>query len=260
MPEALTKKMFGLPRWAWLLILAVAVGVGLYLRHQRSKEAEEEVPTEESPTGLVGSEAVPVGGGEGEGGNFFVPEGGGSAGGGSIYEPEYEPPEDQPPSGDTVINIGQPALPSAGDDTGGSGATPETAGVSGNPCGQKPNNVPAGYKAECVSGRWRLAAKSSAKKPNVSTGGGPPDRPNNKTAGKVSNAVVVQGSSGGGGGGGGNPPAQNAQGGTPQNNAQHPAAVNTGNKCVNGGVGGHSAPSGYHLFCQGGWIWRAPNS
>jgi hypothetical protein len=46
----------------------------------------------------------------------------------------------------------------------------------------------------------------------------------------------------------------------PANNAQHPAAVNTGNKCVNGGVGGHTAPAGYHLFCQGGWIWRAPNS
>lgn len=68
-----------------------------------------------------------------------------------------------------------------------------------------------------------------------------------------------------GGGGkttGGNPqpaPAQNTQGGVPQQNAQHPAAVNTGNRCINGGVGGHTAPPGWHLFCQGGYIWRAPN-
>lgn len=56
------------------------------------------------------------------------------------------------------------------------------------------------------------------------------------------------------------PVAVNAAGGAPQNNAQHPQAVNTGNKCVNGGIGGHTAPAGYHLFCQGGYIWRAPNA
>lgn len=40
----------------------------------------------------------------------------------------------------------------------------------------------------------------------------------------------------------------------------HPQAVNTGNRCVNGGVGPHTAPPGYHLFCSGGWIYRAPNN
>jgi hypothetical protein len=41
--------------------------------------------------------------------------------------------------------------------------------------------------------------------------------------------------------------------------AAHPQAVNTGNRCVNGGVGPHTAPPGYHLFCSGGFIYRAPN-
>lgn len=41
----------------------------------------------------------------------------------------------------------------------------------------------------------------------------------------------------------------------------HPAAVRTANRCVSGGVGGHTAPAGYHLFCgSDGWIYRAPNS
>jgi hypothetical protein len=245
MPEALTKKMFGLPRWAWLLILAVAIGIGLYLRMQRNKSEEEEIPSEESPTGLVGSEAVPVGGYNeyGEGGGYY--EGGPSLGG-SLYKP---PEPEAPPPGDTVINIGQPPLPGANDDTGGSGATPDTVGVSGNPCSKKPTHIPPGYKAECVSGRWRLAAKSAAKKPAVSTGGGPPDRKDNKrpkpkdhtpSGGvKVHPAAPL-------------PPAPS--------NPQHPAAVDTGNPCVKGGVGGHTAPPGYHLFCQGGRIWRAPNS
>jgi hypothetical protein len=42
---------------------------------------------------------------------------------------------------------------------------------------------------------------------------------------------------------------------------EHPKAVNTGNRCVNGGVGPHTAPAGYHLFCgSDGWIYRAPNN
>ena len=41
----------------------------------------------------------------------------------------------------------------------------------------------------------------------------------------------------------------------------HPNAVKTSNRCVNGGVGGHTAPAGYHLFCgSDGWIYRAPNA
>lgn len=40
----------------------------------------------------------------------------------------------------------------------------------------------------------------------------------------------------------------------------HPAAVDTGNPCVRGGIGGHRPPDGYHLYCGGnGNIWRAPN-
>lgn len=251
MPEILTKKMFGLPRWAWLIILATAIGVGLYLRHKHSQEEEVEANSEESPVGVVGSEAVPVGGYNeaGEGGGYYYGEGGGG------FVNEGVPSEEGEGHPETVINIGGQPLPSASD--GNEGAPPpssESAGVSGTPCGEKPGNIPAGFKAECVSGRWKLVAKTNAKKPAVSTGGGPPNRPNNKRPQiGIGQARPV-------GGGGGGAPAQNAQGGTPQNNAQHPAAVNTGNKCVNGGVGGHTAPSGYHLFCQGGWIWRAPNS
>jgi hypothetical protein len=82
------------------------------------------------------------------------------------------------------------------------------------------------------------------------THGGTP-KPTHKIA--VGSAVAVSTTS---------PPhvAVNTQGGIPQQNAQHPAAVNTGNRCVNGGVGGHTPPPGWHLFCQGGYIWRAPNN
>jgi hypothetical protein len=40
----------------------------------------------------------------------------------------------------------------------------------------------------------------------------------------------------------------------------HPNAVPTGNPCVNGGAGPHTAPPGYHLFCCNGMLGRAPNS
>jgi hypothetical protein len=58
--------------------------------------------------------------------------------------------------------------------------------------------------------------------------------------------------------GGGKPPAGGGNGGgaPPQHNPNHPNAVNTGNPCIGGGVGSHTAPSGYHLFCEIGWIWR----
>lgn len=46
----------------------------------------------------------------------------------------------------------------------------------------------------------------------------------------------------------------------PQHNADHPDAINTGNQCISGGVGSHTAPSGYHLFCDKGWIWRSKDA
>lgn len=249
MPEALTKKMFGLPRWAWLIILAAAIGIGLYLRFKKNAEAEVEFEGEEAPVGVVGSEAVPVEGynGEGEGGGYYYGEGRGS----SVNE--GVPIEEGEGQGhpETVININAPTLPSATDDTaGGAGGSESSAGATGTPCGQKPGNIPEGYKAECVSGKWKIVPKSGAKRQAVHTGGGAPDKKNDKGPHiGVGSAVKVS-----------TPPAAvNNQGTAPQNNAQHPAAVNTGNHCVNGGVGGHKAPSGYHLFCQGGWIWRAPN-
>lgn len=45
----------------------------------------------------------------------------------------------------------------------------------------------------------------------------------------------------------------------PKNSKAHPNAINTGNPCINGGVGEHTAPTGYHLFCENGWIWRDKN-
>lgn len=133
-----------------------------------------------------------------------------------------------------------------------------------------------------ATGNWRLANNSAATPSsspakvkaasNISSGSSTAP----KASGVVKNSVKVSAKGGvtakssatgktigiaagqavGGGGGA----AHNASGGMPQNNAQHPQAVNTGNRCINGGVGGHTAPAGYHLFCQGGWIWRAPNS
>jgi hypothetical protein len=108
-----------------------------------------------------------------------------------------------------------------------------------------------------ATGNWRRVSDSSsgggANKPGPGTSPSPNRRPDGgrATDQKRKPTPVRIG------------PAKPVSGPTPAppaNNAQHPAAVNTGNKCVNGGVGGHTAPAGYHLFCQGGWIWRAPNS
>jgi hypothetical protein len=84
-----------------------------------------------------------------------------------------------------------------------------------------------------------------------STGGGSTSHPPPKVKIGVAPAVPVVVAK---------PVAVNSSGGPPQNNSQHPQAVNTGNRAVNGGVGGHKAPPGYHLFVQGGYIWRAPNA
>ncbi len=63
--------------------------------------------------------------------------------------------------------------------------------------------------------------------------------------------------SGGGGSGSGGSGGSSGGGGGIDG---HPNAVRTANKCVNGGVGPHTAPAGYHLFCASdGYIWRAPN-
>ena len=65
------------------------------------------------------------------------------------------------------------------------------------------------------------------------------------------------------GGGGGNKPgggpvkAPSSVAPAGAKNPNHPNAISTGNPCVNGGVGAHTAPNGYHLFCENGTIWRA---
>jgi hypothetical protein len=230
MPEALTKRMFGLPRWAWLAILAAAIGIGLYLRHQQKVKEEEEAAagtsSEESPVGVVGSEAVPVGGYDqtGEGGGYYYGYSpGGGYGGYEGFEQGYSEHE-------VNINVEAPqSLPMPPTES----APPASGGGAGRPCTATHPKPPAGHHYECVNGRWKLVAGGPTHAGgNVGTGGGPPNRPNNKG------------------------PASKP----PTNNPQHPDAVNTGNRCVNGGVGGHTAPPGYHLFCDNGWIWRAPNT
>jgi hypothetical protein len=98
-----------------------------------------------------------------------------------------------------------------------------------------------------ASGNWREVNNSA-------TGGGqnkPPAKGGGGGGGKPAPGGPVKSPSPGGGGGGPKPT------GTP--NPNHPGAISTGNACVNGGVGAHKAPSGYHLFCENGTIWRAKN-
>lgn len=247
--DFLKVKTLGLPRWAWLAILLAAIAIGLYLRH-RAQVEEGEGTGEEAVSGPVGEYIEPpyegeyLGGGGGIGSEY---EGGSSTElnlerelqkeeNTRMREGEKEENElrkyeiEHPPSGEIA--------PSA------QGAEQFTAGpLTGT--SETPIEAP------------------KAKAKTATSGGGPPAKPSasvkasgvSKSGSKIaiSNAVPVSG-------GGSAPAATNSSGGAPQNNAQHPAAVNTGNKCVNGGVGGHTAPSGYHLFCQGGYIWRAPNS
>jgi hypothetical protein len=255
MPTALTQKMFGLPRWAWLVILVTAVGIGLYLRHKKAEEEKAEEGQGETtgeqqqpPEGAVATTGYEAAGVQG-GGQYYPSAEGYYPSAFPAERPETLPEETNPGTVPTsvAVNIGSPSLPSA---TDGETAPASSAGASGSPCdGARKPRAKSGGHYECVSGRWRFTPQATHP-PAVVTGGGPPNKPNNKGPGH----------SGGGGGSPAPAPAENNQGGAPQNNAQHPAAVNTGNPCVKGGVGGHTAPSGYHLFCQGGYIWRAPNN
>lgn len=91
-------------------------------------------------------------------------------------------------------------------------------------------------------------SKSGGPKPNQPSTGQAPTKPSKpKQKPHISPAIPVAapnpGHSGGGGGIDG-----------------HPNAQKTANRCVNGGVGPHTAPPGFHLFCASdGYIWRAPN-
>lgn len=228
MPPALTAKTFGLPRWAWLAIITSGVGLGLYLRHKADSgeegEAASESEVEGTPLETVYDSGNPCDPSSGaynpsecgnQGGGYFYD---GTEGSGQAYYPEYPEvtPAETPVPGQVIVNIASPALPSATDGT--------LAPVGG---GAHQGTKPGG-------------------KPKVTTGGGPPNRKDNRKPGDQHAGSPT--------------PAQNASGGIPQNNATHPSAVNTGNRCVKGGIGGHTAPAGYHLFCQGDYIWRAPNS
>jgi hypothetical protein len=253
-PPVLKAKMFGLPRWAWLAILAGGITVGLILRHKAQAAAKDSGDpcdpnsTAYDPNNCTGttqqstyaSGTVPDSGDPCDpgsasydpsicsgNGSYFDPGGGGAATG-------------VPVSPGTTININPPTLPSPTDPD----AVPTTGG-----CSEDPGAAPAGFHFECVSNRWTIVADPHAaapvKKPGatgtgVKTGGGPPNKPNDKNVGISQHQIVPQ-----------SPPTAIA----------HPQAVDTGNPCVKGGVGGHTAPPGYHLFCgSNGRIWRAPNS
>lgn len=243
MPDALKKQMFGLPRWAWLAILLAAIAIGLYLRHQKKVEEENGENEENVTSGPAGEiieppyEGFGPGGAEGAYGTEY-------AGGNELglereqikAEQDAERERNKYEHEQVMYELEHPM----------SGETaPSAVGAE---------QFPVGATAGTIETPTEKKGKTAT------TGGGPPKKPASSTKASgvkssknaIGNAIAV--------GGGNQPAAVNAQGGAPQNNAQHPAAVNTGNKCVNGGVGGHSAPSGYHLFCQGGYIWRAPNS
>lgn len=113
---------------------------------------------------------------------------------------------------------------------------------TGNACvngGVGGHTAPAGWHLFCCNGMIGRAPEVVAISPGRPAPAPPPSNP---------------GSGSGGGSGGGGAPA-NPGGGW----CGHPDAVGTGNQCVNGGVGGHTAPNGYHLFCCNGMIGRAPN-
>lgn len=246
--DFLKVKTLGLPRWAWLSILLAAIAIGLYLRH-RAKVEEGEGTGEEAVSGPVGEYIEPPYEGE------YL---GGGGGGGSEYEG----------GSSTELNL-ERELQKEENQRIREGEKEENARLQ-----YEAEHPPSGETAPSAQGAEQFTSAGpqtgtsetpvETKKKTAATGGGPPAKQSanvkasgvakNGTKIAVGNAVAV------GGGGGNSPVATNNSGGAPQNNAQHPAAVNTGKKCVNGGVGGHEAPSGWHLFCQGGYIWRAPNS
>lgn len=240
-PPTLKAQTFGMPRWLWLALLAGGVGVGLYLRSKKKAEAEGEAMA--APATEATGEALAE-----------QQETGGLAGVGVVG-----------PAQGSITPVASPTIPegftdvfaSLGEVIGtlangivekaGIGAsTPPTVPVDGGGGGGNPGEATA-----------VAPGKQAKPKPKAApTGGGPP----NKKPGQHNNPANP------GGGGGGNPkpapvsvgPAQPVQQPTAQ---AHPQAVDTGNPCVKGGVGGHTAPPGYHLFCGGnGHIWRAPNS
>lgn len=83
---------------------------------------------------------------------------------------------------------------------------------------------------------------------------------NNSATGPGKNKPPAKNPGNGGGGGGNQPVSGPPQTSPPAKDPANPNAVNTGNRCVDGGVGGHTPPAGYHLYCKNGWIWRAPNA
>lgn len=245
MPDVLKQKMFGLPRWAWVLILVAAIGVGLYLRHRAKVEEEAEGDSEETVAQPAGEYIEPPY----EGTSFGGGAGGTEYAGGNELNLEREANKEEnqrireSEKEENELRKYEVEHPPSG----------ETAPSALGPEGSLTFNEPAtGGTAE---------TPTETKKKTASTGGGPPAKPKasvkasgvSKSGSKIAigKAIPI------GGGGVGSSPAEAASRGSLP---AHPAAVNTGNKCVNGGVGGHSAPRGYHLFCQGGYIWRAPNS
>lgn len=170
MPPVLTKRVLGLPAWAWFAIIAGGVTIGLVLRNRQEagdEEAEEmieDIPDESA--GLVddvyydaaASPAVY----EGTYPDYVLTPPGGGANGG--YLPNAQTPNIE-------VNIGG------------------NVGNQGKECkrGSKPNRrPPRGYHWCCRNGKWvacpdsRQGGRQNGRraKGRSVTGGGAPVRPN----------------------------------------------------------------------------------
>lgn len=222
-------KTAGLPRWAWVMLFSGAVITGLYLRH-KSEENSEPEETEEEPlyndslAGYNGTESA-----------------GGLAAAGLIG-----------PAQGQVVPVEAPYLPEGFTEVFGQQSEALQALI-----GALSEREP-GERVEVI--RETEPAGSSAPVTAGVTGGGPPKRKPVKRTPPRPKHGGGGGSRPSGGGGGSRPPVRAPNVPAPHPLANHPQAVDTGNACVNGGVGKHTAPPGYHLFCQNGRIYRAPNN
>lgn len=221
------------------MVLVVGIGVVLavlYLAFRKGGSGEES-PEEQAENERLATERGNLENTYPSAYQFGYPggpgmEGGG--GGGGVMEPEvFEGPEGIPGGEGPTGESGPPGEP------GPPGAPGPTKNAAKRAAG---GNTTGGGHGGSVKGKDGKKHPGSGK--NQPTHAGNPIGGKKKIAIGQSRPVSIA------------PPASARP---PQNNAQHPAAVNTGNRCVNGGVGGHTPPAGYHLFCQGGYIWRAPN-
>lgn len=171
MPPILTKKVAGLPTWAWLLLISGGVGVGLYLRSKSNPEEsgteEAGSPVEENAENLP--ERSPAAITQEEGFGYAEPGVGGPGG----YQYPAEPSEPI-----------QPQAPSVGEISSG-----EQGGVvinqyfgANHRCDKKKKLKPKkGFDVVCTGTKWAYEPKThaGAKKKHPThtlTGGGAPKK------------------------------------------------------------------------------------